>query len=377
MSRTAVIVAGELSGEMHAARLVAAVGASAGIAWSGIGGALLAEAGVDIIHDYRDISITGVSEAFGKARHIWTAYRAIRQRLVEGRPDLLVLVDFPGFNLRVAALAKRLSIPTVYFIPPQVWAWRSGRIKQIKKRVDLVLCILPFEEALYRRHGVPVRYVGHPFPHTVKPLYAKEEFFKRLGIESGGAVVTVMPGSRQNEVKRHLPVLGRVVDRLRSETGRLTVLLPVAESLDEGCFAPFLEDRPFIIPVRGLPHDCLAHADAAVVASGSATLEAAVLGVPAVVVYKVSYFSYLIARMVVRVRHISLPNVIAGHEVYPEFVQALDAEKIVRRVLSMINNDRPAVRKEMEDVRKSLVLPGRDPYDVAAGEILRLIGQEA
>ena len=377
MSRTAVIVAGELSGEMHAARLVGALGASAEIAWSGIGGSRLAEAGVDIIHDYRDISITGVSEVFGKAHHIWRAYRAVRRRLIEGRPDLLVLVDFPGFNLRVAALAKRLSIPTVYFIPPQVWAWRSGRIKQIKKRVDLVLCILPFEEALYRRHGVPVRYVGHPFPHTVKPLYAKEEFFERFGIESGGAVVTVMPGSRQNEVKRHLPVLGRVVDRLRSETGRLTVLLPVAESLDEGCFAPFLEGRPFIIPVRGLPYDCLAHADAAVVASGSATLEAAVLGVPAVVIYKVSYFSYLIARMVVRVRHISLPNVIAGHEVYPEFVQSLDAEKIVRRVLSMINNDRLAVRKEMEDVRKSLVLPGRDPYDVAAGEILRLIGQEA
>ena len=374
MSKTAVIVAGELSGEMHASQLVRALGETTDIAWSGIGGARLAEAGVDIIHDYRDISITGVSEVFGKAHHIWGAYRAVRRRLVGRRPDLLVLVDFPGFNLKVAALAKKLSILTVYFIPPQVWAWRRGRIKQIKECVDLVLCILPFEEALYKSWSVPVRYIGHPFLNTVRPVYTRDDFCKRFAVGSG-PLVTVMPGSRQNEVKRHLPVLGGVVDRLHKEMGGFSVLLPVAESLDEACFAPLLRGRPFIIPVRGFQYDCLAHADAAVVASGSATLEAAVLGVPTVVIYKVSQLSYLIARMVVRVKHISLPNVIADHEVFPEFVQSLDAEKIAKRVLCMINNDGLAVRKEAEDVRKRLEVPGREPYSLAAEEVIRLMGR--
>ena len=373
MSRTAVIVAGELRGRCTQ-QLVRAMNESADIAWSGIGSGRLAEAGVEIIHDYRDISITGVSEVFGKAPHILRAYRTIRRRLAASKPDLLVLVDFPGFNLKVAALARKLSIPTVYFIPPQVWAWRSGRIKQIKERIDLVLCILPFEEELYRSFDIPVRYVGHPFPHTVKPLLTKEEFFGRFGIAERDTVVTVMPGSRQNEINRHLPLLGDVVDRLWAGTGRLKVLLPVAESLDDAVFAPFLAGRPFIIPVRGLSHDCLAYAAAAIVASGSATLEAAVLGVPSVVVYRVSLISYLIARMVIRVKHISLPNVIAGHEVYPEFIQSSDAEGIAKTVLSMINNDTYGLRKEMEDLRNRLVVPGRDPYSVAAEEVLRLIG---
>lgn len=376
MSGKAVIVVGELSGEIHAAELVRAVRKSADIAWSGIGSVRLAGAGVDIIHDYRDISLTGVSEVLAKAGRIWKAYRELKRHLIEKKPDLLVLVDFPGFNMRVARIARRLAIPTVYFIPPQVWAWRKGRIRQIKERVDLVLSILPFEEALYRRYGIPVKYVGHPFAQTVKPLYGKEEFFSLFRVKAGVPVVTVMPGSRQNEVKRHLPVLAEIVDRLGREIGPFNVLLPVAESVDEGCFAPLLRGRPFIIPVKGLQHDCLAHSDGAVIASGSATLEAAILGVPSVVLYRVSAMSYLIARMVVRVKHISLPNIIAGHEVFPEFVQSLDAEKIAKTVASMVNNDKSALRKEMEDLRKGLVISDRDPYSAAALEVLALLGRK-
>lgn len=373
MSRKAVIVTGELSGELHAVHLVRAVTAAIGMEFSGMGSTRLSDAGVKLVHDYRDISLTGLSEVFFKAGHIWKAYFSLTRHLRETKPDLLILVDFPGFNLRIARAAKRLGIPTVYFIPPQIWAWRENRVKQIKSWIDLVLCILPFEEALYREHHVPAKYIGHPFLHTVKPTYTAEAFRSMFAIPEDARVIAIMPGSRQNEARKHMPVLMEIVRRLQGKLGRLTVLLPVADTMDEAFFAPFIRGLDGMITIKGLPYDCLAHSDAAVIASGSATLEAAVLGVPSVVLYKISSLSYLVARMVVRVSHISLPNIIAGREVFPEFVQSLDAERIANRVVSMVNTDKSAIQKEMEEVRKRLATPDRDPYRIACAEILRFL----
>jgi lipid-A-disaccharide synthase len=373
LSRKAVIVTGELSGELHAVHLVRAITASVEMEFSGMGGTRLSDAGVTLVHDYRDISLTGLSEVFLKAGHIWKAYFRLTRHLRETKPDLLILVDFPGFNLRIARAAKRLGIPTVYFIPPQIWAWRKNRVKQIKSCIDLVLCILPFEEALYREHHVPAKYIGHPFLHTVKPRYTREAFRSMFAIRESAPVITIMPGSRQNEAKKHMPVLMEIVRRLQGKLGRLTVLFPVADTMDEAFFTPFIRGLDGVIPVKGLPYDCLAHSDAAVIASGSATLEAAILGVPSVVLYRISSLSYLVARMVVHVSHISLPNIIAGREVFPEFVQSLDAERIANRVVSMVNTDKSAIQKEMEEVRKRLATPDHDPYRIACAEILRFL----
>ena len=368
-----MIVTGELSGELHAVHLVRAVTAAIEMEFSGMGSTRLSDAGVKLVHDYRDISLTGLSEVFFKAGHIWKAYFSLTRHLRETKPDLLILVDFPGFNLRIARAAKRLGIPTVYFIPPQIWAWRKNRMKQIKSWIDLVLCILPFEEALYREHHVPAKYIGHPFLHTVKPT-----------LHRGSVPFHVRhPGRRA----RHHHNAGEPAERgekaharphgdsppSAGELGRLTVLLPVADTMDEAFFAPFIRGLDGVIPIKGLPYDCLAHSDAAVIASGSATLEAAILGVPSVVLYKISSLSYLVARMVVRVSHISLPNIIAGREVFPEFVQSLDAERIANTVVSMVNNDKSAIQKEMEEVRKRLATPDRDPYRIACAEILRFL----
>ena len=375
MSRKAVIVTGELSGEIHGTHLVKALKESSSLQFSGMGSRRLLEAGVDVVYDYRDISVTGVSEVFFKARHLWRAYDTLKRHLLRASPDLLILVDFPGFNLMIARTAKRLGIPTVYFIPPQVWAWRKGRMERIKALVDLVLCILPFEEALYRDRGIPVKYTGHPFTETVKPLYTKEAFFSLLAIEGDAPVITMMPGSRLNEVEKHLPVLTRVVVHLQKHLGRFTVLLPVADTLDEGLFASFVGQAEGIIPVKGLPYDSLAHSDAAVIASGSAALEAAILGVPSLVLYKVSRLSFLIARMVVKVKHISLPNIIAGHEIFPEFVQSLDPERIAKTVVSMLNSDKSALQRELELVRKKLATSDRGPYRTASEHILQFLEQ--
>ncbi len=366
------IVTGELSGETHAARLVHALMQALPMQFSGIGSTMLSEAGVRTVCDYRNISLTGLSEVLAKAGHIRHAYRVLKDHLKRERPDLLILVDFPGFNLRVARLAHRLDIPVVYFIPPQLWAWRKGRIRQVQSSVDLVLCILPFEEALYRDHGVPVAYVGHPYVRTVKPEYEKEAFYSMFGIDGSAPVITVMPGSRQNEAGKHMPLLLSVIDHLKAGLDRLTVLLPIADSIDDAFFTPFIENRGYVIPVKKLAHDCLTYSDAAIIASGSATLEAALLGVPSCVVYKISAFSYLIARMVVKVKYISLPNILAGKEVFPEFIQSIDPQRIAKTVISLLNSDTSAVRKELAQL-KTMLDAGPDPYQAAADRILQFL----
>ena len=232
LNRKAVIVTGELSGETHGAHLVAAITALCPIEFSGIGSRVLRDAGVRIIYDYKNISIIGISEVFSKLGHIRQAYGVLKEHLLKETPQLLILVDFPGFNLLlVARLAKKLNIPVVYFIPPQIWAWREGRVRQIKANVSLVLSILPFEEAFYRRHGVPVTYVGHPYTRIVHPVHAKEQFYAMWDVDPALPVITVMPGSRKSEVERHMPVLLKVLDRMDRDVGEYTVLLPVADSL--------------------------------------------------------------------------------------------------------------------------------------------------
>lgn len=376
MNNRVMIVTGELSGEVHAAHLVRAVSALSPMRFSGMGSETLRDAGVDVIHDYREISITGMSipVLLSKAGHIRRAYRALKGHLSTTAPQLLILVDFPFFNLRLARLARRLGVPVVYFIAPQVWAWHKSRVKQIKANVDLVLSILPFEAPFYRRYGVPVSYVGHPYAKGVKPLHSKEAFYSMCAVGAEGPVITMMPGSRQNEARRHMPILTEVLEHLDRDVGRYTVLLPVADTLPKDFFDPFLKGRENVIPLKGLAHDCLAYSDVAVIASGSATLEAAILGVPSLVFYKISLLEYLVARRVVKVPYISLPNIIAGKEIFPEFIRSVSPERIAKTVVSMLHNDRSAVQRDLEEIRNRLTAPsGSDPYQTAAQAILRFL----
>ncbi len=376
MRRRAVIVTGELSGEKHAVHLVRALSAVCPFDFSAIGSTALTTSGVNVFYDYRSISLVGVVEIFRKAREIREAYRALKKEILQTRPDLVIFVDFGLFNLRLAApLAKRLSIPAVYFIPPQVWASRKGRIDQIRSYIDLVLTILPFEEALYRKHGVRVAYVGHPYARSVKATYSKKEFLSFIKVPTDAPLITVMPGSRTNEIRRHMPAVLEIASRLDGILGQYNLLLPVADSLSQEVFGPFLSRRKNIFPVRGLAYDCLTHSDAALIKSGSTTLEAAILGVPSVVFYKVSYLEYLLARMIVQTPYISLPNIIAGKEVFPEFVQNLDPDRIAKTLVSMLKDDATDVRRELKQVQSMLAGDGSDPYATAGREILSFLEQ--
>ncbi len=370
-NRKALIVTGELSGETHAFHLVNALRNILPLQWSAIGSERLKAAGVDILYDYREISVTGLSEVLPKMGQIWSAYRRLKRYLLEALPSLLILVDFPGFNLRVAAMAKKLGIPVVYFIPPQIWAWRAARIRRIKRDVDLVISILPFEKALYDQHGIPSVYVGHPFMAAVQPTRPRSSFLEESGLTGRWPVITIMPGSRENEIARHMPILLQVISRLRDKFDNMAVLLPVAENIDRGVIEPFTRDNPEIHLLDGASHDALASSDMALVASGSATLEAAILNCPAIVIYKLSTLSFLAAKYLVKVRYISLPNLIAGKEVFPEYVQDLDAESIAKRALHMLNNETGNMKKDMEEVRKQLGTS--DSYGLARDAVIHFL----
>jgi len=368
IDRKIFISTGELSGETHACHLVESLNKTEGLRITAMGSERLAAAGVTVVRDYRDISVTGLSEVLSHAGNIRRAFDTVKTHIRQERPDLVVLVDFPGFNMRIAAFARSLGVPVAYFIPPQVWAWKKGRLRNIRKCVDMVICILPFEEDLYAKAGVPAVYVGHPFAETVRPSLTRREFLTRTGVRGDKPIVTVMPGSRRNEIRRHMPVLMETAGIMRRSIPGLTVLLPLADNIDETDVRPFLQGDHGITVLKGHSHDALAYCDAAVVASGSATLEAALLKTPTAIIYRISWLSYSIARLIVHVDFIGLPNIIAGKEVFPEFIQRLDPETIARKVLSMIDKGRQSVAGELGSIVDKL--KKEDSYRLAANAIL-------
>jgi len=336
-----------------------------------MGSERLAALGVRIVRDYRDISVTGLTEVISHAGHIKRAFDAVKAHIRAEHPDLVVLVDFPGFNMRIARFARSLDIPVIYFIPPQVWAWKQSRMEKIRKFVNGIICILPFEEDLYAEAGVPATYVGHPFAATVGPTLDRAVFLSHIGAPPDKPILTIMPGSRKNEIARHMPPLAKIVASMRRSLPDLTVILPLAENMDDRVITPYLQDIPGAIPVKESSHNALAYCDAAIVASGSATLEAALLRAPTVIIYRISWFSYAIARLIVHVDFIGLPNIIAGKEIFPEFIQSLDTETIADKALSMIDKGRWDVADELGSIVDRL--KKQDSYRLAADTIINFL----
>lgn len=365
------IITGELSGEIHTFHLINELKAYGDFRFSGIGSSKLKSAGVEIVYDYRNISITGLSEVLAKLHYIRNAFREIKRHLTEKRPSLLILVDFPGFNMRIARFAHDKGIPVIYFIPPQIWAWRKKRIYKIKKYVNKVICILPFEKAIYDDYAVDAVYAGHPFVEIVKPSMTKEDFCKALGIDAANPVVTIMPGSRENEVRGHMPIMMDILEAITQKARNLTILLPLAENIEQETIEKYIKEGIKIVYLKGVSYNALYCSDLAIIASGSATLEAAILGTPTIVIYKVSAISYMVARLIVNVRYISLPNIIAGKEVFPEYIQTFEIEKIAEKALYMLSNGREKIKDEIEDIKMKL---GRhNAYKMSAKHIINFL----
>jgi len=328
-ARKVMIIAGEASGDLHGARLVTAMKAKRGaLSFCGMGGKELESVGVDVLFDAKRIAVVGIAEVLSHLSDILLARKTLKNRMKEDRPDLLILIDFPDFNFMLAKYAKKLGIPIYYYISPQVWAWRSGRVKTMKKLVDQIGVILPFEEQFFRKKGVAASYVGHPLLDSVHSECDRQEFCKNNGIEQDSLLVGLMPGSRRKEIASLLPVLlqtARVVQQ-QSEK-KMVFLLPVASTLS----IEEIRENGLTEHGQGLNvclitenrYDMMAACDAALVVSGTVTLELALLDTPMVVFYKVSPTTYRIGKMLVNkdLKYFSLVNLIADDNIVPELVQ--------------------------------------------------------
>ncbi|MDF1578540.1 MAG: lipid-A-disaccharide synthase [Desulfurivibrionaceae bacterium] len=360
-----MIVTGEASGDMHGANLIKAMKAiQPDLTVFGMGGAALIGQGMEPLYDATKLSVVGLSEVFGHLRDIVAAQRLLGRKLQTERPGVLILIDLPDFNLMLAAKAKKLSIPVFYYISPQVWAWRRGRIKKIKRLVDRMAVIMPFEKDFYRRHGMDVDFVGHPLLDEVRVGKSREEFLAAHDIRlEGRKIVGLLPGSRRREVATMLPIFLEAAGLMRDKLGPITFLLPVAPTLSEGDLAGcgLEESKLDIRLVRGERYDLMAACDAVMAASGTVTLELAILKVPMVVSYRVSPLTYFLGRRFIKVDYASLINLIADRQVVAELLQEEATPANIDFELTRLLADRRAaavMKEELAAVVAGLGSPG-------------------
>lgn len=364
------IVAGEASGDLHAAAVVRNLRElDPTLEAFGFGGDLLVTEGVRILHHVRELGIVGLSNVI---RHLGMFRRVFRELLEEirsERPDVIVLVDYPDFNLRLARAVKPLGIPVVYFISPQVWAWRRGRVHAIARTVDHMLVLFPFEQEFYENHGVPVTYVGHPLVEQLEGVRRP----RGLPAADRPLRVALLPGSRKMEIESLFPAMLDAVEELRKSRDTEAFLIK-APTIDSASVRSMIEARGS--DVRIVPHDggrTLATADLAISSSGTATLEAAVIGVPVIVMYRLNRSTFALARLLVKVPHFSLVNIIAGRKIVPELIQSdVSGEKIAATAQALLAPERYLeVLSELERVRDLLGEKGSSMR--AAEKIYRLV----
>ncbi|MBI4268989.1 MAG: lipid-A-disaccharide synthase [Candidatus Rokubacteria bacterium] len=338
---TIMLAAGEASGDLHGAAVCRGLkGLAPACRLVGMGGARMAAAGMELLVDVTASAVVGGSEALSRLPVLYRALHRLRAALEEApRPAALVLIDFPEFNLRLARAARRAGVPVVYFIPPQVWAWRRGRVRTIRRLVSLVLAVFPFEPPLYRLAGVPVAFVGHPLLDALAGAPDRAAARRELGLAAGARVVGLLPGSRREEVARMLPVMGAAAARIRAATPEVQFVLARAPTVEAEAIARHVGGMTELTMVAGRAHAVLRAADLALVTSGTATLEAALLGTPMVVCYRLSRLSGLAARLLIRVPWISLANLTLGRAVVPELYQAsATGERLAEEALRLLES---------------------------------------
>jgi len=318
-----LIVAGEASGDAHAARLVSALQEMAPeTLFLGIGGPELAARGVKILFPASALAVTGLTEVLHMLPAVWRALGILHQTMRQVQPDLVILVDFPDFNFWVARLARYHRRPVMYYISPQVWAWRTYRVRTLARLVDRLVVIFPFEAEFFRRHGLPVTYVGHPFRETLPPLPPRKQLLKEWGLDPEALTIALLPGSRTSEIELILPRMAAGAELVAQAVPGCQFVLPVAATVPEKVIKEHL--RGFSGRLRllaGQAYAALAAGHLAVVASGSATVEAALAATPAIIVYRLSPLSFRVGKMLIRVDHIGMANLLAEDRLFPELLQ--------------------------------------------------------
>ncbi len=338
---TVFVSCGEPSGDLYAGELTRQLRAlDPTVRVTGFGGERLAAAGADLIGDYHGLAVTGLVEALRVLPQSLAMYRRLVRAARESRPDVFVAIDFPDFNFRVAAAIRRLGVPIVYYIPPQIWAWRTGRMKTLKSLADRILVIFPFEPDIYRRAGTPATFVGHPLVELAAATVPRAAFLAEAGLDPGRPVVALLPGSRVNEVREILPTVVEALPRIAAMVPGVQFLLARAPGLGDSLLAPLAASSVPITVVEGRSDDVLSSADAVITASGTATVQAAIHECPMVIVYRVAPLSYAIGRRFVHVDVFGMVNLVAGARVAPELIQdGFTAEAVAAETIRLLTDE--------------------------------------
>lgn len=372
-----MLVAGEASGDLHGATLSRALQRQ-GPGWRlvGMGGPRMAEAGVRLLADTVSHAVVGAGEALSRLPRLFRAFRTLRKEVMAQRPRAVVLIDFPEFNLRLARVAKRLRIPVIYFIPPQVWAWRRGRARLVARLATEILAVFPFEPRIYEAAGARVEFVGHPLLDVLPNGLSRKDARPALRVPLDATLIGLLPGSRREEVERLLPPMAEAARRIRETIPQARFLVAPATSVDPALVERLLRNAPLeLAQVRGRTYEVMAAADLLLVASGTATLEAALIGTPMVVCYRVSRLTGMIARLLIRIPWVSLANIVSGRAVVPELLQDnATGLRLAEEAVSLLRNPEAlkAQRLAFAELKGALGTPGVG--ERAARRILEVAG---
>jgi len=367
------ISAGEASGDLYASRVVRAM---PGVEFFGCAGPRMQAEGVRAVVDSRSIAVVGIVEVLAHLPRIYGEFRKLKRAIATEKPDVAVLTDSPDFHFRLLKFLKRQGVPVVYLIAPQAWAWREGRVKTLRANVSRLLCIFPFEEEFFSRHGVRATYIGHPLARIVKPSMTREEFCAKFQLPVDKKIVVLLPGSRQGEVERHMDDL---LDAARRLEGRDLVFVLALPGGFGNTFSERIRGSSIQVIVEGVTWDALAYAELALAASGTVTIEAALLGCPLVTFYKVNALSWILGRWLVRAPFLSMVNLVAGRKIAPELIQdEMTGGTIAAEAVKLL--DDPAA---MDEMRKGLqkvsarLASERDPMEVAAEWVQKVVHEKA
>lgn len=366
---------GEASGDLYAGALVEALRRrDPGIDISGLASDRFAAAGGRLIADFHGLSVTGLTEALSVVPRSFAMIKRLTEIARREKPHALVLIDYPDFNFRLMSRVKRLGIPVVYYISPQIWAWRPGRIRQMKRYVDRVLPIFPFEQELYERQRMDVRFVGHPLIDLAKPRFTRDEFCRRLKLDPSRPVMALLPGSRRNELDKLAPVIAQALPSIAARVPNIQFVVARAPNLDDGLFEPFGLSNVTIRIADGQTDDVLNASDAVITASGTATVQAALHGKPMVVLYKLSPMTYRLGLPLAKVSMYAMVNLIAGRRIVLELIQDACTPDAVADEAARLMNDqayRSSMIDALGDVRRRLGDAGAS--DRAAAAILEMV----
>lgn len=380
MSRKIIIVAGESSGDFHGASLIKALRKlDPAIEISGVGGARMASAGARIDFDIKELSIIGFTDVIKNILKIKKLFSELLLNIDTERPDLVVLIDYPGFNLKLASALKKRNIPVIYYISPQIWAWWKSRIKTIKNVVDKMIVVFKFEETLYEDHGVDVSFVGHPLLDKTHLGLNREDIINKLKLNDQNPIIGLAPGSRKMEIERILPILLKSVKKIKQKLPKAQFTLLKSTALEDGLYAAKINQSKLAgIISQNQTYEFLEVCDFVLVASGTATLETAIMEKPMIIVYKVSFLNWLIARMLIKVPFIGLVNVVAGERIVPEFIQyQAKPDLIAGKALELLSDKQALLNTkiELKKVKDTLGTSGASKR--AAGIILDLINKNS